>query len=69
MKITTTIIGSREENELFINTFVAGLESRRQLSFLNGVKWRHVRVEVDRIRAGILGHDAQVLTLTDEDCI
>lgn len=67
MKITTTIIGTCEENKLFIETFVAGLESRRKLNYLNGVEWRQLTVKVSPVRAGILGHDAQVLTLTDED--
>lgn len=67
MNINTTIIGTREENKLFIETFITGLESKAKLSYLNGVKWRQWTVKVSPIRAGILGHDAQVLTLTDED--
>lgn len=67
MKINTTIIGTREENNMFIETLVAGLESREKLNYLNGVEWRRLTVKADPIRAGILGHDAQVLTLTDED--
>lgn len=65
--IETTLVGTREENEAIIKLLIVALDEANQYRQASGEKPLGCRVEADRIRAGILGNDAQVLRVCPKD--
>jgi len=65
----TTLVGTRDENEAIIRLFIAALSIANQSRIAEGKKPLAHRIEADRIRAGILGNDAQVLHVYLESVI
>lgn len=63
MCISSTLIGTREENEAIIELIICLANDSNLLRSTQGKNPLLTRISADRIRSGILGNDAQILTI------